>query len=62
MLVFTMADEKNNIEFETSITKLGKVTLYAKIDQTIAKHLGIIPKQEGIATVVNGKIILDFTK
>lgn len=57
-----MPDENSNIEFETSITKVGKVTLYAKIDQTIAKHLGIIPKQEGIATVVNGKIVLDFTK
>ena len=57
-----MPDENDNMEFKTSITKIGTVTLYAKIDQTIAKHLNLIPKQEGTATVVNGKIVLDFTK
>lgn len=57
-----MSDENDNMKFKTSITKVGTVTLYAKIDQTIAKHLSLIPKQEGTATVVNGKIVLDFTK
>lgn len=57
-----MSTENKGIEFETSTIKVGQVSIYAKIDKAILNYLGISPKQKGTATVVDGKIILDFKK
>ena len=57
-----MPNEDDRIKFKTSTLKVGDVSIYAKIDPVIVKHLNLTTKQKGIATVVDGKIILDFTK
>lgn len=57
-----MSNEDKPIKFKTSTLKVGNVTIYAKIDPVIVKHLNLTTKQEGIATIVDRKIILDFTK
>ena len=57
-----MSNEDKIIKFKTSTLKIGNVSIYAKIDPVIVKHFNLTTKQEGIATVVDGKIVLDFIK
>ena len=61
-MLFVMSIETKPIEFKTSITKVGEVTLYAKLDPILVNHLGLKRKDTGTATVVDGNIVLNFNK
>ena len=52
--------DNTTITFDTSLVNVGKVSIYARIDPVIVKNLNLSPKQTGIATIENGKIILSF--
>ena len=52
--------ENTIIAFDTSLLIIGKVSIYARIDPVIVKNLNLSPKQTGIATIENGKIVLSF--
>ena len=50
------------INFNTSLLKVGKSSIYARIDPTIVKNLDLKSKQTGNAIIVNGTIVLNFNK
>lgn len=50
------------INFDTSLLKVGKSSIYARIDPNIIKNLNLKPKQTGNAIIVDGTIVLNFNK
>lgn len=50
------------IKFDTSLLKVGKSSIYARIDPIIVKNLDLKSKQTGNAIIVDGNIVLNFNK
>ena len=50
------------IKFNTSLLKVGKSSIYARIDPNIVKNLDLKSKQTGNAIIVDGTIVLNFNK
>lgn len=50
------------IKFNTSLLKVGKSSIYARIDPNIVKNLDLKSKQTGDAMIVDGTIVLNFNK
>jgi len=57
-----MATNNEVIIFDTSLLKVGKSSIYARIDPIIVKNLNLKSKQTGDAMIIDGNIVLDFNK
>lgn len=55
-------EHDQRFEFETVVMKVGKSSMYARLDPNIIKFLKLHPRQKGTAIIKDSKIILNFTK
>lgn len=55
-----MSGTTHEIKFETTLLKVGKSSIYARIHPAIVKNLQLHSKQKGTSTIKNGEIVLSF--
>lgn len=55
-----MSSTPHEIKFETTLLKVGEVSIYARIHPTIVKNLRLRSKQKGTITVKDNQIVISF--